>query len=147
MNGSLLFKSIAGIVVAGAALAAPVEAALGPIAVQVRVHNVDPRGGPVRAAMFDRARWLSSQAVASAEAPAGEPSVSLNLTAPSAGLFGFAVYQDVNGDGRLNRNLIGLPSEPTGFSNGTVIRFGPPDFDAAAVSLTADGVVVTVRLS
>ena len=34
-----------------------------------------------------------------------------------AGDYVFCVYHDVNGDGKLNVNAIGIPKEPFGFSN------------------------------
>lgn len=34
-----------------------------------------------------------------------------------AGEYAFCVYHDVNGDGKLNTNAIGIPKEPFGFSN------------------------------
>ncbi|QTQ14700.1 DUF2141 domain-containing protein [Treponema parvum] len=34
-----------------------------------------------------------------------------------AGDYAFCVYHDVNGDGKLNANAIGIPKEPFGFSN------------------------------
>ena len=34
-----------------------------------------------------------------------------------AGDYVFCVYHDINGDGKLNANAIGIPKEPFGFSN------------------------------
>ena len=34
-----------------------------------------------------------------------------------AGDYAFCVYHDINGDGKLNTNAIGIPKEPFGFSN------------------------------
>ena len=34
-----------------------------------------------------------------------------------AGDYAFCVYHDVNGDGKLSTNAIGIPKEPFGFSN------------------------------
>ncbi|MGD9964946.1 MAG: DUF2141 domain-containing protein [Hyphomonadaceae bacterium] len=144
MNKSILLKSIAA---AGAMLFAayaPVEAQQVPVRHSVRVENVDAGAGPVRVAMFDHATWLS-RAVSAGESEASANIVELTLSAPRAGRYGFAVYQDVNRDGRLNRNIVGLPMEPTAFSNGAVIRFGPPRFEAAAVSVSADSQTI-VRL-
>lgn len=146
MNRSVLIKSIASCAVLALLSMAPVEAAVGPVSLEVRVDNVDTRGGPVRVALFDRERWLSPRAVQGAQAPAREPSITVNLSVPNSGLFALAVYQDVNGDGRLNRNIVGLPTEPVGFSNGAAIRFGPPSFDDAAVEVGADGATISVRL-
>ena len=45
------------------------------------------------------------------------------------GNYAIAVFQDVNNDGKLNKNLFGAPSEPYGFSENQYGIFGPPDFE------------------
>lgn len=60
------------------------------------------------------------------------------------GLYAAAAFQDVNGDGRLDRAPVGLPLEPYGFSNG-VGRTAPPRFERAAFPVEGD-VVVRVRI-
>ncbi len=136
MNRTTLLKSIGAGVVAFSLLSSPVEATVNAISLVVRVDNVQSGGGPVRVAMFDSSSWLG-RAVDAGEADATAASVRLNLTAPSVGRYGFAIYQDANRDGRLNRNIVGLPTEPVAFSNGAVIRFGPPSFQDAAVHVSA----------
>lgn len=146
MNRSVVIKSIAGCAVLALLLTTPVQATIGPVSLQVHVDNVDTRGGPVRVAVFDRERWLSPRALAGVQAAAREPRITVDVSAPHSGRFALAVYQDVNNDGRLNRNIVGLPTEPVGFSNGAAIRFGPPSFDAAAVEVGAHGATISVRL-
>jgi outer membrane protein len=55
----------------------------------------------------------------------------------ASGEYALVVYHDENGNGRLDKNFIGIPSEPIGFSN----RYwpqGPPAFINAAFKLEAD---------
>lgn len=144
MNRTTPLKSIAACVVAFSVLASPVEATVGAISLLVRIDNVEVGGGPIRVALFDRERWLAT-ALTSAETPAAGPSVSVRLSAP-AGRYGIAVYQDANRDGRLNRNIVGLPTEPVAFSNNAVIRFGPPSFEDAAVQVSAQNNQTLVSL-
>lgn len=63
------------------------------------------------------------------------------------GKYAVVAYQDLNGNGELDRGLFGIPLEPIGFSNGVVPVFSAPDFEDAAVSV-ADGataIEITVR--
>lgn len=143
MNAEV-FKSIAAVAALLSAIYAPANAQQAEIAHTVRVENVEAGAGPVRVAMFDRASWLG-RAVDAGEIAATGRIVDMPLTAPGAGRYGFAVYQDINRDGRLNRNIVGFPTEPAAFSNGAVIRFGPPSFDDAAVNVSANGQTI-VRL-
>jgi uncharacterized protein (DUF2141 family) len=136
-----LLKSIAASVALIAVLSPSVEATVQAVPVTVRIDNVQVGAGPVRIAMFDRRSWLG-EATAAAETEATGLSVRVRLVAPSAGQYGFAIYQDINRDGRLNRNIVGLPTEPVAFSNNAVIRFGPPSFEDAAVNIGADNETV-----
>lgn len=55
----------------------------------------------------------------------------------ASGEYALVVFYDENGNGRLDENFIGIPSEPLGFSN----RYwpqGPPTFTKAAFKLEAD---------
>ena len=51
------------------------------------------------------------------------------------GRYAVTAFHDENGNGELDTNLLGIPSEGYGFANDPHSHFGPPDFDAAAVYL------------
>ena len=51
------------------------------------------------------------------------------------GRYAVAAFHDENDNGDLDTNLLGMPSEGTGFANDPPSSFGPPDFEAAAVTL------------
>ena len=42
------------------------------------------------------------------------------------GMYTLAVFHDVNGNGKLDKNYLGIPTEPYGFSNNARGMFGPP---------------------
>ena len=46
-----------------------------------------------------------------------------------------ATFHDADGDGKLGQNIVGMPTEGFGFSNGATGFMGPPSFDKAAVTL------------
>lgn len=47
----------------------------------------------------------------------------------SPGTYAFRYFHDIDGDGELNTNWVGMPTEPYGFSNNVVGSFGPPAFE------------------
>ena len=51
------------------------------------------------------------------------------------GSYALAVFQDLNENGILDTNWVGIPTEPYGFSNDPVIRFGPPQFKECLINL------------
>ena len=49
-----------------------------------------------------------------------------------------SAYVDVNGNGKLDKNLFGAPSEPYCFSKNFKPAFSAPDFEDCAVEVTSD---------
>jgi uncharacterized protein (DUF2141 family) len=72
--------------------------------------------------------------------------VQFRLRNVKPGRYAIAIFHDLNGNGELDRNFIGLPSEPYGFSN-DVGRRGPPSFEGARIDVTdpSTSVVVPIR--
>ena len=54
------------------------------------------------------------------------------------GNYAVSVFHDLNGNGKLDKGLFGIPSEPYGFSSNPTISFGPPSFEECKVILKAD---------
>ena len=63
------------------------------------------------------------------------------------GTFGISVFLDINGDGELNRNLLGAPTEPFGFTRNPRIRFSAPGFDAFSFDYTGQGGEMIIDLN
>lgn len=72
--------------------------------------------------------------------------VGLRIRNVKPGSYAIAAFHDVNGNGRLDRNFIGMPNEPYGFSN-NVSRRGRPSFEAARIVVNepATTVVISIR--
>jgi len=51
------------------------------------------------------------------------------------GSYAIAVYQDTNNNGKLDKNWVGMPIEPYGFSKDPIIRFGPPIYKDCLLQL------------
>ena len=68
------------------------------------------------------------------------------IKALPAGRYAVAAFEDTKGTGKLDKNFLGVPTEPYGFSNDATGTFGPPSFDQAAVDCRGDPVVVTIHL-
>ncbi|MEM1118049.1 MAG: DUF2141 domain-containing protein [Bacteroidota bacterium] len=127
---------------------APVEAQARPASTLiVSVTGVSSDEGTVGCALYDdaegfptdRSRMQSGQEVA-----ARRSGVTCRFENVAPGTYALAVVHDKNENGRTDRNLLGLPTEAWGVSNGVRPRMRAPRFDEAAFSIR-DG--VTTRLS
>lgn len=61
------------------------------------------------------------------------------------GSYAISAFLDTNANGELDRNLVGMPTEPYGFSNNARGAFGPPSFQSAMFALEA-GTINTPQL-
>ena len=59
---------------------------------------------------------------------------------------GFSIVHDVNGNRNLDKNLLGIPTEPFGFSGNKSIFRGLPSFEEAAFEVDGNEVVSSIRL-
>ncbi len=62
------------------------------------------------------------------------------------GTYAISLYEDLNGNHKLDHNWIGIPGEPVGVSNNPAAHFGPPKFAESAFHLTADPQTITIRM-
>ncbi len=60
-------------------------------------------------------------------ATAGE--MSFTTTSLPAGEYAVRIMHDLNENGDLDANFVGMPTEPWAFSNNAVGNFGPPKWD------------------
>ena len=104
---------------------------------EVIVQNVRYGKGLVRICIFDDKKDFFCCAIQCFEviAPENTDTVSVVFQNLEEKSYAIAVYQDFNLNGILDKNWLGLPKEPYGFSNNPSTFFGPPGFSKASFEL------------
>ena len=70
----------------------------------------------------------------------------VNLQLPAAGRYVLAGFQDLNGNGKLDKNFFGVPTEPYGFAKVPPSKWRAPDFDEIATQVGhSDSVRIELR--
>jgi uncharacterized protein (DUF2141 family) len=110
---------------------------------QVEVSNVRPQQGHLMIAAYADAESYNKKPLVSLRLPAGEATMSFQVCGLSGAQVALALFQDLDSDGKMGKNLLGIPTEPWGGS-GTPGTFGP-SWDNGRVAL--DGKTIAVRLS
>jgi uncharacterized protein (DUF2141 family) len=95
----------------------------------------------VDAAAFDGQGPPALQAIL----PARAGTVRFATDALPPGEYAIRAMHDLNGNGEMDSNLVGVPTEPWGVSNNARGNFGPPKFEDARFVLQ-DTVDITIRL-
>ena len=110
--------------------------------VQVDVHNVRPQQGQLMVAAYADADSFNKKPLTQMRLPAGDAVTSFQLCGLSGDVVALTMFQDLDSDGKMAKNLLGMPTEPWGAS-GSPGTFGPT-WDTGRVPL--DGTPIVVKL-
>ena len=101
----------------------------------VEIAGVDAGKGEIIVALFDRPELFPNTPFLSQRRPAGSGKVVVVFNDVPVGSYAASAFLDENGNGRIDRNLIGLPIERYGFSRNAVGRRAAPAFEDAKIVL------------
>lgn len=110
----------------------------------IRVDGVASSKGTLQVAVYtEEENFLKVQGVYrrdSVKAKSGSNELVLEGLPP--GDYAVAVFHDENDNEELDKNWVGIPKEPLGFSNSRMKAFGPPSFEDCRIRLQTDASVV-----
>ncbi len=99
----------------------------------ITIENIRSNEGQLKVCVFDNETDFMQQPVICEDVTDfSKQEHELSLRVSLDRRYGVIVYHDLNANGKLDRNILGIPREPYGFSNNPSTRFGPPDFDKAS---------------
>lgn len=115
--------------------------------VTVEVLEVARDEGTMVLTVFEgKKNWLKRGMLVESVAVDGQDTVTFELELPP-GEYAFHAYQDVDENGKMKANFIGIPKEPTAVSNNAKGKFGPPRYKDARVTVGEKPVTVAMNLT
>ncbi len=75
---------------------------------------------------------------------AQDSSLSFEIEGLASGTYALVVFEDLNKNGILDQNKLGIPQEPFGFSKAKLGLFGPPSFRKASFNFPEESEVEVV---
>ena len=134
---------------AGALLLAHV-AAFADTNVNIEVRGVSSPEGAIVVRLYDsKKKWLKDAAhETSVELVADDTGdvVNIPMSVPP-GDYAVHVYHDLDANGKMKANFIGIPKEPTGVSNDAKGKMGPPKFKDAVLTVGTDAMTIPINLT
>lgn len=113
----------------------------------VTISGVKSAEGNIEVALYDKAsEFPQGVRIAGAIVAAAKGAVTVVFSKVSPGRYALSAFHDINANGRLDANMLGIPTEPYGASRDAVGRFGPPKFEDAAFDVGTEPVHLTVNL-
>ncbi len=113
----------------------------------VEITNVVKNGGTVRIALYKPGATFGETPPAFAKSVKvlKAENQSVEFMVPP-GRYAVALYHDLNGNDELDKNMVGIPKEPYGFSTNFRPRFSGPSFDDCAFDHKAAGTSISIKL-
>ena len=97
----------------------------------LKIEGLNKTKGEIRIAMFSSEEKYTKEPVYAVVLPVNKDIVEWKIPDLPYGEYAIAVYHDVNTNGKLDTNLLGIPKESYGFSNNVRGRFGPASWNDA----------------
>ena len=118
--------------------------------VEIEITGLQEARGSVFIAMYDsKDSWLGDEGVVEREVIIGDALdgdvVRTRFELPQGG-YAFALYFDANGNGKIDRNFIGIPKEPIVLSNNVRPRFSMPKYKNSVFTLSDEPLIQRVDI-
>ncbi len=101
--------------------------------IEVTVKNIEETKGTIRVGLFNNEDDFLKKAVEGKVVKVTATEVKVVFENLSPGEYAVSVIHDVNDNGELDKNGLGIPTEGFAFGNNAMGMFGPPSFDKAKV--------------
>ena len=113
----------------------------------IEVRNVRPAQGTLMVAVYTSEADFMKKPATTMQVKAADDSIKFSMCLPAAtASVALMLFQDLNDNGKMDSNVLGIPTEPWG-SSGKPSNFGPPSWAAASVAMPVDGAPIVVILS
>ena len=112
--------------------------------IQVQIDGIQFEQGDIYLVIYDNAAAFDAQADWCYEqtlSVSSTGSIDLDIPGRAAGNYSIAIYHDVNGNGEMDKNFLGIPKEPYGFSQNPRAKWKAPTFEETAISLPSNSTI------
>jgi uncharacterized protein (DUF2141 family) len=113
----------------------------------IQISGARSDEGRLMLALFDSKESFTKNATRSVVLRIAKRSATWKANSIRPGTYAIALYHDENGNGRMDKNFVGIPREDYAFSRGAKASFGPPRWLAAAFVVRTGRNVQSITLS
>ena len=117
--------------------------------IQVEVSGIKDQKGTVYIGFYKAGTAFPAagkQSFRTSAKPDGKDKLTINIPDVEPGDYALAIYQDINNNGKLDKNFIGIPKEPYAFSNNFHPKMSAPKFEDCKITVSASSREFAVSL-
>jgi uncharacterized protein (DUF2141 family) len=112
----------------------------------LKVTGFRSERGQVQIAVFNAPEKWPKDPAYSSTIDVNSPTVTWKINDVPFGDYAVAVFHDENRNGKMDKNLLGIPVEAYGFSNNQRVTFGPPKWETVKFSVRSSVQDVSIEV-
>jgi uncharacterized protein (DUF2141 family) len=112
----------------------------------VQIDDVKSSEGFLSVAIYNSTDTFLKKPLTGVRTQATKDGKSVVIKDLPAGEYAFVVFHDVNQNGKMDKNMLGIPTEDYAFSNNAMGNMGPPSFDTAKFKVSDAGTTAKISL-
>lgn len=126
---------------------AAAAAAPEPGGLEVSYSGIETPKGVIMVALFNsEASYTSGQPVRAVMIPVAKADAATTIKGLPAGRYAIKSFHDLDGNGKMNTNPFGMPTEPFAFSNNARGAAGPAKWSDAVFDVAATGTKISITI-
>ena len=114
--------------------------------ITVEINNVGSTDGSILLAIFNSEKTFLKQGFKQAKLAPKNGTITYKFDGIIPGIYTISAVHDLNDNGELDTNFIGIPTEPYGVSKDGKQTFGPPSYEEAVFQLAQEDMDVLINL-
>ena len=112
----------------------------------VKVNHINSSKGSINVAVFNSEADFLNQAFMQKKKAAKPDELVFEFDDVPKGEYTVSVIHDENENGELDKNFMGIPSEPYGISKEGKSNFGPPNYKKALFTIDSSNITLLISL-
>jgi uncharacterized protein (DUF2141 family) len=112
----------------------------------IEVNKVQKKGTLYISVCTQSSEWSDHGKYTFKYEPMAGKSNNFEISSIPNGAYAIALYQDQNGNGKLDTNIFGIPTEPYAFSNNKVPVFSEPSFEKCKFQFNQQNQQISINL-
>lgn len=114
----------------------------------LEIGNIEKAKGKIWVGVYDKPEhyFVKDKAIVKGVSVSNTGKVELEIGKLQYGTYAIALFHDLNGNGKLDQNAFGVPTEPYAFSNLPKSKWRLPKFEEVKFNFNRDNQVVYTRL-
>jgi uncharacterized protein (DUF2141 family) len=112
----------------------------------IQLNNIKKKGTIYISVCSQASEWSDNGKYTFTLEPNSSEQNLFEINSIPNGAYAIALYQDVNGNGKLDTNFLGIPKEPYAFSNNRIPVFSEPSFEKCKFEFNQQSQQILINL-